>query len=91
MMELAIFTIALSLPYSPQLQLILTMSAEGSVLVILLVCLPNLSIFRNVIHIAARSVDLVMLAYLFAYDPCTEMEYVSLPFVIFIHTAYTDS
>ena len=52
------------------------MAAEGTVLVVLLACLPLLSVFKNVIHILARVIDLTLLAYLFAYDPCHTMEYV---------------
>ena len=73
MVELALFTLALTFPNDPQFQILLTMTAECAVLLIVLVCLPNLSMFKNIIHIVARAIDIGLLSYLFRYEQCDEM------------------
>lgn len=74
MAELACFTLALALPYDPQMQLMVSIVVESAVVLVLLTCLPLLSVFKNVIYIVARVVDISLLSYLYVYDPCTEME-----------------
>ena len=74
MAELACFTLALAMPYDPQTQLMVSIVVESAVVSVLLTCLPLLSVFKNVIYIAARVVDIALLSYLYLYDSCTEME-----------------
>ena len=73
MLELACFTLALAIPYDPQAQILSSIVAESVVLVVLLTCLPLLSMFKNVIYILARVIDIGLLSYLYHYDACQEM------------------